>query len=1330
MAEQTAKPDQWTDEQWQAITVRGENVLVAAAAGSGKTSVLVERLIRRITDLNDPVSVDSLLVVTFTNAAAAEMRHRIGHALHKAVEQNPTSAHLRRQLALLQRATITTLHSFCLGLLRQYYYTVDADPDFRIADEMEGELLRRDVLESLLEEWYEQDADFLQLADCFVDEQGDSRLEELILSLYDFSRSHPDPNGWLKQAAAMFEVEETASLDDLPWTHSLLTIVRLELRRALSALERALELAEAAETLAAYVTHIGQEKASVAAASRACAKSWTETKQAVEEISFGRLPQIRGLDPLDAPVKERVQAWRNQAKDILNKLRDDFFSHQTTVILRDLKRMAPLMKTLARLVATFGEAFQREKQARSMVDFSDLEHLALRILTERDETGRIKPSPIAEQLQEQFAEVLVDEYQDINLVQETILEMVSRKPTSGRPANRFMVGDVKQSIYRFRLAEPKLIMQKYLSYRRLGSSAEQVTDAGNGREKMGRQEPQAAAGWGQEDGRLQGEAGGMRIDLAANFRSRREVVDAVNYLFRLIMSPGVGELDYDKSAELICRAAYPQAVDDQLDVEVHLIDRTLAVGEAEMVAGAAPSRAAESESDPAQGLVEESPAEETTAAQLEARLIARKIRSWMEPGQGGQPLLVYDKQKNSMRPVRYRDIVVLLRATAGWAQPMIEEFRAAGIPVYAEQSAGYFAATEVEVMLSLLRVIDNPRQDIPLAAVLRSPIVGLGEGKLAEIRLHYPTLPFHEAVERMVSSGEAEQAGWLERLRQFMRRLERWRTTARRRSLAELIAEIYRETGYVDYVAALENGRQRQANLRALYDRARQFEAGSHRGLFRFLRFIDRLKEQGSDLGEARTIGESEDVVRIMTIHKSKGLEFPVVFVAGLGKRFNTRDLQQQFLVHKDLGFGPYVVDTASRLRYPSIAHSGIKEKLRLEMLAEEMRVLYVALTRAREKLLLVGSTKGLAEAAARWCDQSDWGERLADQDLVQARCCLDWIGLALVRHPSAAMLRELAGRGDQTDPIPVLSDSSRWQFHLYQASDLPAAAEAAPLDEEILRRILRLEPVPVNVDTAPYKQMVAERLGWRYPVPEASQTAAKWSVSDLKHVLSRQTEEDAALWTPTARRPIRLPQITKRPRFLTGAGEQGPAAAAARFTSAEIGTIFHLVMQHVDVERVGDERDVREQLNRLVERQFLTPEEAEMVQVERIAAFFRGPLGETLRKARRLYRELPFTMAVPVRELNPSCREEDEYVLVQGVIDCLVFGEDGRLTLIDYKTDAVQGEWNERMKRQMVDRYREQIGLYARAVAKAYGRPVDECYLYFFARDAALPVFLDPSRT
>lgn len=1304
MSKSQTKPEQWTDEQWEAITTRGQNLLVAAAAGSGKTSVLVERIILRILDANDPVGVDELLVVTFTNAAAAEMRHRIGDALRKALDEHPSSHHLRKQLALLQRATITTIHSFCLQLLRQYYYMVDLDPNFRIADPLEMELIRQDVLEAKLEEWYERDDEFVSLADAMVEGQDDTALANLLLKLYEFSRSHPNPSGWLKEAAAMFEVDEHTPLDQLPWTRSLIDSVQLQLQAIETQLQKAAQLASSVEGPQAYVPLLDQERQAVCAAIEACQHGWEAMEKAVRGVSFGRLPAVKEADPF---LKEQVQGLRNGVKEKIKKLLEDYFMTDSARYLADIQSLAPRMHTLARLIEEFDRDYLKEKRSRALVDFGDLEHLALHILTEREEiaagtdctanAGReAKPSAIALQLREQFAEVLVDEYQDINLVQETILQMVSRDVETNGISNRFMVGDVKQSIYRFRLAEPKLFMQKYLTYAKQG-------------------EPQSADG--------------SRIDLAANFRSRQEVVDAVNYVFRQIMTPRVGEIEYDPSAELIGRAKYPEFEPEQLAVEVHLIDRAKMPGDEE------PGETAVNGTDSTDGTdsslisaEEQTLQEEASVAQLEARLIAKRIRQWMEPGEGGKPLYVYDKKEGGLRPLAYRDIVILLRATAGWSQPMMEELRAMGIPVYAEQSDGYFAATEVEVMMALLRVIDNPKQDIPLASVLRSPIVGLKEDQLAQIRVAHPSCPFYQAVELFVQEQKEEEFGWLWKLKKFYRGLHEWRTRARQGSLADLIALIYRETGYRDYVASLENGAQRQANLQALYDRARQYEATSYRGLFRFLRFIDRLKERGSDLGEARIVGENEDVVRIMTIHKSKGLEFPVVFVAGLGKQFNTMDLKSGFLLHKDLGFGPQVVDTRLRLRYPSISYLGISQQMRREMLAEEMRVLYVALTRAREKLILVGSAKDLNKSIMDWCDQAGDSNALADEDLINAKGYLDWLGRSLVRHPQGAPLRNICQELGQELALRLIPDDSKWQIEVRRAQEFSHPSASLLTDESTWRHLAELEPIENRPRDDAWRKLVNERLSWQYPFQAATQIAAKWTVTEIKRLEqnARRDEQERQDWA-SLHQKLRPTQLTEKPKFLMRQEDiicnSTNISKIQRFTRAEIGSITHLVMQHLDLSGELDETDIQGQLSSLVQREYLTEEQAAQVNPVRIVRFFNSELGSLMKQAKAVYRELPFTIAQPAAEVagipgDLSGHMEEERILVQGVLDCLIEHEDGSLTLLDYKTDAIEGEITPELIKQLEARYQRQVQSYVQAVERIWKRRVKDAYLYYFAKD------------
>lgn len=1261
-----AKPDKWTQEQWQAIIQTGNNLLVAAAAGSGKTSVLVERIIRKMTDLPEPVGVDQLLVMTFTNAAAAEMRHRIGDALRTALIAHPHSSFLRRQLAYLQRASITTIHKFCLGLLRQHYYAVDLDPDFRIGDEMETQLLRQDVLEAKLEEWYEQDEAFCRLADTVVDGQDDERLISLIFGLYNFSQSHPRPQQWLDEAASMFQRAGTETIDELPWTRSIVQEIVSELEALAETAGQAILLASSPEGPNAYTGLLEQEKEALQHAAKAGKEGWERLEQMVRAISFQKLPTVKDADP---ELKKQVQKLRGKVKDGVKDILDEHFGAQPHELLEDLLQTAPHMETLARIVGEFAGAYQAAKRMRTIVDFNDLEHMALAVLSETDEAGQIVPSAVAKGLREQFAEVLVDEYQDINLVQETILRLVSREAAVDGVSNRFMVGDVKQSIYRFRLAEPGLFMQKYMTY----PHPDLATDTSDG----------------------------VRIDLAANFRSRKEVVDAVNYLFRQIMSPGVGELDYDRSAELIFQASYPEIEPERLTVEMHLIDRT--VPEAEEIAEEAGAVVATSgaeldESGTAGESAEENPTEEANVAELEARLIAKRIRQWMEPGEGEKPLLVYDRKENGMRPLAYRDIVILLRATSSWAQPMTEELRAAGIPVYVEQSDGYFEATEVELMISLLKLVDNPLQDIPLAAVLRSALVGCSEEELADIRIQESAGTFYLAVQAFVESdGQTELH---RRVRSFFRQLAAWRTVARQGSLTGLLSLIYRETGYLEYLATLENGEQRQANLRLLYDRARQYEATSYRGLFRFLRFVERLREAGSDLGEARTISEAEDVVRIMTIHKSKGLEFPVVFVAGMGKQFNQMDMVKPFLLHKELGFGPQVVDLQLRLRYPSLAQKGIKHRLKREMLAEEMRVLYVALTRAREKLVLVGSSKKLADRIGGWCDAAGHEERLGDGALLKAKGYLDWVGSALVRHPHAQPLRNYLPEGSFAAAPGIIRDQSRWTFHFHQVNELVRKVEEDEKLALLWERLVSREPIADLAEgrDPQWRERIDAELSWRDPHAEASTTKVNWSVSELKK--AAQTENQ----------PFAMPKITRKPRFLS-------QEKSHRFTGAEQGTILHTVLQQVDMAKALDREELARQIQEMVSKQFLTVEEARQVDVERILTFFHTPIGMRMKKAKAIHRELPFTMTLQASEVSPDfVADANNQVLVHGIIDCLFEEEDGTLVLLDFKSDAFRGDSPEQASAQIVNRYREQIRRYEQAVAQIWKRPVDESWLYLFS--------------
>lgn len=1240
----TMRDKKWTDEQWAAITTRDTNLLVAAAAGAGKTAVLVERIILLITDPVRPVDVDQLLIVTFTNAAAAEMRERIAGALSKALKENPHSRRLAKQLAMLNRASITTLHSFCLDLLRRYFYLLDLDPGFRVADEVEAELLRLEVLEELFEERYnrEDNETFARLVDAYGGQRDDSKLQDLVLALYRFSGSHPWPRFWLAEMTETFALSEGQSLDDLPWIYQVKEEISQEMQSVLRLLKQAAGWAGRPGGPEPYCKNLTEDLIQTEPLVDCREVSWDKLYRSFAGIKWGKLSPCRG--EVDEGLKNRVQALRNKAKDKVNEIVNTYFCAKPEILLQDLRSLHPLIKELAALTVEFMERYQKKKQSKGLVDFGDLEHYCLSILLDKaSKPGEMIPSAVALELKKQFAEVLVDEYQDINAVQETVLQLVSRED------NRFMVGDVKQSIYRFRLAEPGLFLGKYRQYGVTGNAA------------------------------------GSRIDLSKNFRSRLGVVNAVNFIFRQIMTRAAGEIDYDEAAELRYGADFPAlegVITAEGPVELHLIDgKDAQPDQAELPDNCEDNEMPDPDGEP----------EKLGADQAEARLVGRRILEMIKGRElsTGPEFMVWDKELAQYRPVTYRDIVILLRATTGRANTFLEELRAMGIPAYAELGTGYFAAVEVETFLSLLKIIDNPRQDVPLAGVLRSPIVGLKAEELAEIRLCNCDGDFYDAV---VSAARAGLAEISRKLTGFLAKLDRWRSQARRGPLADLIWMLYRETGYYDYVGGMTGGTQRQANLRVLYHRAKQFEATSFRGLFRFLRFVERLQDAGSDLGSARTLGESEDVVRVMSIHKSKGLEFPVVFVAGLGKKFNLMDLNKELLMHKKLGLGPQVINLATRVSYPSLPKLLLQQQIKKESVAEEMRVLYVALTRAREKLILVGAVRDLEKSLEKWCSSAaQVGWPLPDAELTAARTYLDWLCPAIARHRNGQALLQLAR--SEAQPFPeVAADASTWQtafINLHQVQNPPRDNRQQVAG--LLEKVKALAPLGDLGQAAE----IERRLNWRYPLAEVTAKPAKAAVTEIK----RRFDELARLEDEAV--PYR-PKITGRPRFLQQ--DKG-------LTPAERGSAIHLVMQHIPLEKIPAEQDIHRLLEHLVAREILLPEQAAVIDPAQITGFFASPLGQRLLNAGKVQRELPFSLALPAVEVYPELSRagDGEVVLVQGVIDCLADEGDG-LLLIDYKSDAVHPG-----QASPAERYRGQINLYTRAVQNILGRPVKERVIYLF---------------
>lgn len=1210
----------WTDEQWQAIVERDSDILVAAAAGSGKTAVLVERIITKILDEETPVDVDRLLIVTFTNAAAAEMRTRIGEALEKALAKEPTSEHLRKQMSLLNKASISTLHSFCMDVIRKYYYKLDIDPKFRIVDEMEAELLHEEVLEQLFESEYskEDNTAFFTLVDWYSNDRSDEELQRLVRKLYEFSQAYPSPDKWLEQLVRSYREPLHEEKD---WICELLSDVNIQLSECRMRLEQALEIANQPDGPSAYAETLQSDLELLRLLLQR--KSWNSYVEALHQHDFQTLKRVKKGEA-SPELQEQVKALRDKVKKEVAALREELFSRRLEDYEEDLKKMIPIVEKLVQLVKMYDSLYKQIKLEKGLVDFNDLEHLCLELLCSIDENGEIAPSDVARDLQNYYAEIFVDEFQDINIVQDTILQLVSKGN------NMFMVGDVKQSIYRFRLAEPKLFIEKYKHFSKVN------------------------------------EGNGVRIDLAKNFRSRHEVIEGTNFIFKQIMDEKVGDIAYDDEAALKQGASFPDSA--KMAAELAVIYRE----------GGAEKEQESEETD--------MDVDELEYAQLEGRYIATAIKEMI-----AEPFQVVDKKTNNFRNIQYRDIVILLRSFSN-ASTILEELKEAGIPAYAELSTGYFEEIEVAIMMSALQIIDNPYQDIPLAAVLRSPLVGLTEEELAQIRLVNKSGPYFEALQQFASEADAN-TDTAKKVHFILEHLKKWQDLSRSESLATVIWQIYQDSRFYDFVGGMPGGKQRQANLRALVDRARQYEETSFRGLFRFLRFVERMRERGNDLGVARALGEQEDVVRIMTIHKSKGLEFPVVFVAGMNKKFNLQDIYSKVLLHKELGIGSRFVDIQKRVSYPTIPQLAIKRKLRLEAVAEEMRVLYVALTRAKEKLIMVGTIKDRDKVIAKWeeaLEHKDWV--LPDHIRLSAQSYFDWVGPALMRHEQFPALT------DRSAAIPdaIKKHPSAWKINFIDACELhEGIEEVKEQKDQMLEALKNGKPVPVESE---WKEKVHEKLMWQYPFSQAIEKRSKQTVSEIKRQYElRDPQSDYQLIQ-------RKGPITKRPLFLQ----------QKKLTAAEKGTVMHFVMQHIRLDESLHEEALRKQIESMVEKELLLQEQAQAVDIEALLQFFATELGKRLAQAAFIRREIPFTLALKASEAYADWRSQEEVVLLQGIIDC-VFEDDKGVVLLDYKTDALIHPDADYDISRLKEKYSIQLRLYARAIEEIWNKTVTEKYLYLF---------------
>lgn len=1206
----------YTEEQQSAIRTRNANLLVSAAAGSGKTAVLTERIISLITDREHPVDIDRMLVVTFTKASAAEMRERIGRAINEKLEQTPEDGQLLRQMALLYNAQITTIDSFCLYLLRNNFGDIGLDPAFRVMEEGERKLLMKDTLDELLEERYQdkEDQDFFLMAECYGENGKDDLLEEITFSLYNYAMSHPYPLDWLENAAKSYAVVTFEELEGKEWWTDRLAENERLIERGLAITEEAVQLCRETNGPLAYLAAIEAQKSLLSEL-----KGNTAFDRRYELLHGAEMPSFgRAKKSDDKELCDRVKTCRESVKKILERLSDCYYDTSDHILAAQQGAKAAA-GALIRLTGDFIERFGLHKRERNVVDFSDMEHLALEILLHKSEDGTLVPTRAAKEYQDYFACVMVDEYQDSNYVQEYLLKTVARGD------NYFMVGDVKQSIYRFRLARPEIFMEKYMLFQ----------------EKTG---------------------GNIRIDLNRNFRSRREVLDSVNDVFEKIMTGKNAGVPYDERARLYPGAEYPVVEGQKQNTELVLIEKPKEYDDA-IDAG--------------------------NAKELEAYYIAGRIRDMMK-----QPFQIYDPKSKTSRAVSYADIVILLRAMDDQEEALRKVFEKQGIPVYSATKTGYFSTLEVRTIMNVLQVLDNPRQDIPLYGMMTSYIGGFTEEEAAKIKsgrnkkdgykcLYDDVCSYREDTAAMQL--EAKTAALLDMIAAYRRK-------AKYTGIRELLEELYEKTGYLDYVTALPGGMQRRANLMMLLERASDFEATSYHGLFHFVRYISQLKAQEVDYGEAGILDEHADVVRIMTIHKSKGLEFPVCFLCGLGKKINRKDVSKPILLESEYGIGLDHIDPVLRIRRPTILKKAISDKILADAISEEMRILYVAMTRAKEKLIMTGSVNDFEKTVEKWKKGGS-----ADYDnILQYSTYLDFLLAAYLG----------SGKGEK-----YIVGSKMEEMIAYTKKDELLTA----LSKETLKDIV------IQADPS-WEKILEERFSVTYPYPELAGLYTKTTVSELKKAAYEDTEAYQMFDTQLKEAYV--------PKFMQG--EQETSLGSKR------GTAVHRIMELIEYrelqtfpeeagaasrrERKPEQKALEGQVELIMEKNIvsgkLTKEAAELINVRKCAHFLASDLAGRMIMADRegrLYKEKSFFIGIPAKEIKEGFPQE-ETVLVQGVIDVYFEEEDG-LVLLDYKTDRVTEA------EELRSRYHIQMDLYARALEQITQKHVKERLIYSFALETSLKV-------
>ena len=1280
----------WTPEQESAIiapkdsSLDNQTLLVAAAAGSGKTAVLVERIITRLKDMDNPLSVQELMVVTFTKAAAQEMSARIGLALAKAMESTEDAAmqeRLERQLNLLPSAHISTLHSFCQWVIRSYFYKLDINPTARIGNEAEMALLQQEVLADLLTKSYEEGLyNIYELADFFSDDKSDAGLTAKIMSLYNYAMSLANPDGWLRKALEPYKEAMTVNPSETLWGQYMWD-------QHVAVIDRIRERLERMEQI--LLDPVGPHKwqniydNQLAALSMLSgAETWDDMGEACKHTDTFIKDRFNKLgEEVDPSLQAEFKSLGSQNKDDLKAMQAAVFTVPEATLQEQFKAQYPIIEGLVELTIAFHKAYRDMKQEQGIMDFSDLEHLCLALLVEPGTEDDPQPSDVAKELQDTFKEIMVDEYQDTNGVQETIINLISRVD------NRFYVGDVKQAIYSFRMADSSLFMEKYNTY--------------GGTDAVER-----------------------RIDLAKNFRSHENILAATNFLFYQIMTEEAAELNYTEAESLIPGRIVEDAPEDWIggDVELQLLDvskDTLSASESDEDEGGDPEN-----------------------NERELDFIIQKIKEIHGAKKKVQ------NPDGTFRQIEWRDFAILRRSLAGWGTRAVEAMRQAGIPAVVNERDGYFEAQEIQLLLALLSIIDNPEQDLPMAAVLHSGLVGLDANELGALRLSgegslWSLMPAY--------AKEAQD----ERLLAFIDHMERWRTLSRRHGVTDLLWDMYESQDYVNYVGAMPNGLVRRANVLALYDRAKGYEASGFRGLFRFLRFVESLRDSNQDMPLANVVSEADNVVRLMTIHKSKGLEFPVVFLSGVQKGFNMMDLRSELLIDKNAGLGLKGYFPDIRVSFPTMPWFYVKDVKEAALKAEEQRILYVALTRARDKLIMTGHFKGFKNAKGKLSTLGELiknaasveGQQLPTDIITQANTYLEWLIMGFTRHLDGGNPLRVAIEYEGPTYFDLPDKKCRIKVEVHDGSLYGDLDYKADIDETTINKVRELQAV----NSVELPQEIEDRFNYSYPYSDATRRTAKISVSELKRRFQERELEAGTIDTLNesivtvdtgAKRAVSdaiLGQAIKLdPKSSVNVEEKNINAAGLPITEAsdvtvssdelansvfgrkpqalqseedvltgaQWGTLMHEAMQWLPLAQYT-QASLTKELDALVTKGTFTEEERNLLSDTSLYKFFSSDLGKRLINAKRIERELPFSMLFEGKRVYDTL-EDGENLFLQGIIDT-AFEEDGEWVLVDYKTDRVKsGE-------DLIKRYKIQMDLYKEALQRLTGMPVKACYIYSF---------------